>query len=162
MEKTIRKAAKCFLIQENKVVAICYKSGNKKEGYYDIPGGKIEKGETAEQAAIREMKEETGIEVGNLERRGSLIIEYPTRELIFDIFITHTYQGEPKETEDNFSTWIDIEQLFQKEKILAGMVVLNRFFRKSLFEKNTNFRMKLVVDEQENIENLNYEKDEKR
>ena len=46
MEKTIRKAAKCFLIQENKVVAICYKSGNKKEGYYDIPGGKIEKGET--------------------------------------------------------------------------------------------------------------------
>lgn len=108
------------------------------------------------------MKEETGIEVENLEHKGNLIIEYPTRKLIFDIFITHTYQGEPKETEYNFSTWIDIEQLFQKEKILAGMVILNRFFRKSLFEKNTNFRMKLIVDEQENVENLNYEKDEKR
>lgn len=159
MEKTIRKAAKCFLIQEDKVVAICYKSGNKKEGYYDIPGGKIEEGETAEQAAIREMKEETGIEVNDLERKGNLIIEYPTRKLIFDIFITHTYQGEPKETADNFSTWIAIEQLFQKEKILAGMVLLNRFFRKSLLAKNTNFRMKLVVDEQENILELNYETD---
>lgn len=159
MEKTIRKAAKCFLTQGDKVVAIQYKKGNKKEEYYDIPGGKIEKGETAEQAAIREMKEETEIEVENLERRGSLIIEYPTRKLIFDIFITHTYQGEPKETEDNFSTWIEIEQLLQKEKILAGMVILNRFFRKSLLERNTNFRMKLLVDEQENIIKLNYEKE---
>lgn len=30
MEKTIRKAAKCFLIQENKVVAICYKKRKQK------------------------------------------------------------------------------------------------------------------------------------
>ena len=105
------------------------------------------------------MKEETGIEVENLEHKGNLIIEYPTRKLIFDIFITHTYQGEPKETEDNFSTWIEIEQLLQKEKTLAGMVILNRFFRKSLLRRNTNFKMKLLVDEQENIIKLNYEKE---
>lgn len=35
--------------------------GNKKEGYYDIPGGKFEDGEIPKQTAIREMKEETGI-----------------------------------------------------------------------------------------------------
>ena len=36
------------------------KRGNKKN-YYDIPGGKIEDGEVSEQTAIREMKEETGL-----------------------------------------------------------------------------------------------------
>ena len=42
------------------VVATKYKQGNK-DGYYDIPGGKIEEEEFSEQTAIREMKEETGL-----------------------------------------------------------------------------------------------------
>ena len=46
MNKKIRKAVRCFLIKDNKVVVTKYKEGNKKEGYYEIPGGKIEEGET--------------------------------------------------------------------------------------------------------------------
>ena len=42
MNKTIRKAVRCFLIKDNKVVVTKYKQGSLKEGYYDIPGGKIE------------------------------------------------------------------------------------------------------------------------
>lgn len=57
MEKQIRKAVRCYLIKDEKIVVIKYKKGNKKFGYYDIPGGKIEKGETPEQTAIREMEE---------------------------------------------------------------------------------------------------------
>ena len=45
MNKTIREAVRCFLVKDSKVVVIKYKSGNIKEGYYDIPGGKIEEGE---------------------------------------------------------------------------------------------------------------------
>ena len=54
MEKIIRKAVRCYLIKDNKVVVIKYKKENKKFGYYDIPGGKIEDGENSEQTAIRE------------------------------------------------------------------------------------------------------------
>ena len=79
MNKTIREAVRCFLVKDSKVVVIKYKSGNIKEGYYDIPGGKIEKGETPEEAAIREMKEETGIKVKKLKSKGKMIIEYPKR-----------------------------------------------------------------------------------
>lgn len=75
MEKVIRKAAKCYLIKENQVVITRYKSGNKKEGYYDIPGGKIEEGELPKQTAIREMKEETGLQVENLTHKGKMLIE---------------------------------------------------------------------------------------
>ena len=65
MDKSRRKAVRCYLIQENKVVVIKYKEGNKKQGYYDIPGGKIEDGEVPRQTAIREMKEETGLTITN-------------------------------------------------------------------------------------------------
>lgn len=79
MNKPIRKAVRCYLIKDNKVVATQYKEGNIREGYYDIPGGKIEDGELPEQAAIREMKEETGLEIKNLKYKGKMIIEYSNR-----------------------------------------------------------------------------------
>ena len=56
MEKKVRKAVKCFLIRNNKVVVTKYKAGNRKEGYYDIPGGKIEEGETPEDTVKENLK----------------------------------------------------------------------------------------------------------
>ena len=58
MNKKIRKAVRTYLIKNNKVVVIRYKQHD--NGYYDIPGGKIEDGETPDETSIREFKEETG------------------------------------------------------------------------------------------------------
>lgn len=68
MTKKNRNAVRTFLIKDNQVVCIKYKIGN--IGYFDIPGGKIEMGETPQKTAIREFKEETGIEINNLEKLG--------------------------------------------------------------------------------------------
>lgn len=104
------------------VVATKYKQGNK-EGYYDIPGGKIEEGETPKQTAIREMREETGLKVENLSYKGNMIIEYPNRIFDFDVFLVTESEGEPQEFEDNISEWIEIQELLQKEKILSNIMV---------------------------------------
>ncbi len=45
------------------------KKANKKECYYDIPSGKMEEGELPNQTVIREIKEETGIEIKNLKKQ---------------------------------------------------------------------------------------------
>lgn len=103
MEKTIRKAVRCYLIKDNKIVVIQYKEGNRKEGHYDIPGGKVEAGETPEQAAIREMKEETGINVKSLTYKGIMTIEYPDRKYVLDTFVASEYVGEPGEFDENTS-----------------------------------------------------------
>lgn len=160
MNKLIRKAVRCYLIKGNKVVVAKYKEENKKSGYYDIPGGKIEEGERPEETAIREMREETGLKVKNLRYKGNMIIEYPNRIFDFDVFITNESEGEPQEFEENTSEWIDIKELLQKEKILSSIMILDRFFIKGLIEENYNFSMHIVVDEQENILDVDYSLEE--
>jgi mutator mutT protein len=156
MDKPIRKAVRCYLIKDNEVVVTKYKKDNKKEGYYDIPGGKIEEGESPKQTAIREMKEETGIEIQNLKYKGIMTIEYPDRLFIFDTFITKEYEGEPQEFEENTSEWIDIDELLKKEKILSNIILLDKFLIKGLIDDNRNFNLHIKVDEQENILGIDY------
>ena len=156
MDKPIRKAVRCYLIKDNKVVVTRYKQGNRKEAYYDIPGGKIEDGEIPTQTAIREMKEETENKVKNLKYKGIMTVEYPNRKFIFDTFITNEYEGEPQEFKENTSEWIDIIELLQKKKILSNIIILDRFFINGLIDDNYYFNMYIVVDEQENILNVDY------
>ena len=60
-------------MREDKVVCIKYKVGE--TGYIDIPGGKIEEGETPEDASIREVYEETRMKVENLVSIGDVTTE---------------------------------------------------------------------------------------
>ena len=152
----VRKAVRCYLIKDDKVLVTKYKEGNKKSEYYDIPGGKIEEGENPEQTAIREMKEETGIKVRNLKYKGNMIVEYPNRIFDFDVFITNESEGEPQEFEENTSEWIGIRELLQKEKILSNIIILDRFFIKGLTNEKYNFKMQIMVSEEEEILNVNY------
>lgn len=126
MSKPVRKAVRCYLIKNDKIIVTKYKEPNKKAGYYEIPGGKIEEGELPEQTAIREMQEETGIIVKDLKNKGNLTIEYPDRKFEFVVFLADDYQGKPLQFEDNSSAWIDINHLLQKEKILASIQLLKK------------------------------------
>ena len=160
MDKPIRKAVRCYLIKDNNVVATKYKQGNK-EGYYDIPGGKIEEGELPEQTAIREMKEETGLDIRDLKYKGNMIIEYPNRIFDFDVFVASESEGELQEFEENTSEWIEIQELLLREKILSNMIILDRFFINGLIDNDYNFKIHIEVDEQENILGVKYSLEEK-
>ena len=161
MDKPIRKAVRCFLIKDNKVVVTKYKEGNKKAGYYEIPGGKIEEGEIPEQTVIREMREETGLKIRNLKYKGNMIIEYPNRIFDFDIFICNECEGKPQDFEENTSEWIEINELLKKEKILSNIMILDRFFIKGLTDEKCKFKMQIQVDEKENILSVDYKLEER-
>lgn len=47
--------------KENKILLVRHKKGNQR--YWVLPGGRLEYGETFEECAIRELKEETGLDV---------------------------------------------------------------------------------------------------
>lgn len=154
MDKPVRKAVRCYLIKDNKVVAIKYKTGRKR-GYYDIPGGKIEEGETPKQTAIREVMEETGLSISNPVYKGNIIIEYPNRIYDFDIFISNEFEGKVQEFQENTSVLIDINTLLDK-KTLSTIIILDRVFIQGLIDNKYNFNMNIKEDEEENIFYLDY------
>ena len=92
--KKIRAVA--VVINGGKVL-IMHRIKNGKE-YYNFPGGGVEKGETVEQAVLREVKEETSLEIK---------IEKPLYHHIYDnggeqfFYLCRYVSGEPKLDEGN-------------------------------------------------------------
>lgn len=123
MNKKIRKAVRTYLIKDNKIVVIKYKQHD--NGYYDIPGGKIEDNETSEDASIREFKEETGMDILKQHYIGKNVVEFPDKIFDFDIYIVDDYNGEPLEFDENYSMWISLDQIQNKTKTFASIKVIN-------------------------------------
>ena len=144
--KQVRKAVRTFLINDNKVIVIKYKT-NKNMNYYDIPGGKVEENESAIDASIREFKEETGIEVINQKYKGNVIIEYPNMVFDFDIYLVNDYKGNPQEFDENYSMWINIEDLLSENKKFPSVEIIK-------YLKNNDINLKIYSDDNHNILNI--------
>lgn len=148
MNKPIRKAVRTFIIQNDKVLAIKYLT-EKNNGFYDIPGGKIESGETNFDASIRECLEETGIQIINQKYIGNLIIEYPEMIFDFDVIMCNQFKGNPGNFDENESMWIEIEDLIKQDKIFPCIDILQPDYKK--YFKYGNFKIKFIVDKNHNI-----------
>ena len=122
--KPVRKAVRTFLFQGDKVMAIRYKNGNQK-GYLDIPGGMIEDGETSEEAAVREFREETGITISDIKSVGRLVVEYLDRVFDFELLVGNFYQGEAGNFLENDSMWYLISDAIHCEKIFPSVKLLD-------------------------------------
>ena len=139
-----------FVVAGNKVLCIRYKEEN--IGYIDIPGGKIEEGETGVEAAIREVKEETGIEVCNLEEVGNVVIEYPDRIYNMEVFVTSYYRGNVRNNEENDAFFLDIKDLLKEKKRYAITYLLDNEVEDSFNNRKVN--VKFNVDSNHNIINF--------
>ena len=108
--KTIRVVA-AVIRSENKIFATARGYGEFK-GQWEFPGGKIEAGETPEEALAREIKEEleTEIKVGSLIH--TIEYDYPTFHLSMDCFWCEIVNGDLvlKEAED--ARWLTKDQLY--------------------------------------------------
>ena len=142
--KPVRKSVRTFLINNNKVVTIKYTKTY--SGFYDIPGGKIENDETSIDAAIREFKEETTMEIRNPKYAGNLIVEYPDRVFDLDIYLAYEYSGEPSATSANTAEWINIDELLSKNKLLPVVYLLDKDHNYELFNLS-NFKWHFVANE---------------
>ena len=144
--KQVRKAVRTFLINDNKVIVIKYKT-NKNMNYYDIPGGKVEENESAIDASIREFKEETGIEVIDQKYKGNVIVEYPNMIFDFDIYLVNDYKANPQEFDENYSMWINIEDLLSENKKFPSVEIIK-------YLENNDINLKIYSDDNHNILNI--------
>lgn len=73
-------------------------------------GGKVSQGETIEDAAKREIREEAGVEVSTLDKVGIIEFEFDGNPEILEVhvFRTEDFSGEPTETEEMRPQWFHV------------------------------------------------------
>ena len=108
-------------MKEIKVVAAIIQKENKilatKRGYgefinmWEFPGGKIESGETKEQALVREIKEELNIEISVDKFAIDIEYQYPNFYLFMSCFMCSMKEGSIEFLEHNDGKWITKEEL---------------------------------------------------
>jgi len=71
------------------------------KGYYCLPGGFIERGESAEEACVREVAEETGLRIEVKKKTGYIIVKEINRKVV--VFEAEIIGGEMRPKEDEVS-----------------------------------------------------------
>lgn len=80
-------------------------------GAWEFPGGKVEAGESAYQALERELFEELGVEIGNVEALISVPQRYASKSIVLDVYTIESYTGKPKGREQQALAWSPLEKL---------------------------------------------------
>ena len=91
---------------------ICQRPANKARGLlWEYVGGKVEPGETKEQALIRECREELGITVSVGDVFFDVVHEYPDIKIHLTLFNASISSGTPTLLEHNDMRWITPEEI---------------------------------------------------
>ncbi len=106
----MKRVAAAVICDGRKIFAAQRGHGEYK-GFWEFPGGKIEEGETPEQAAVRETLEELGVDI--ILRRLICVVEYdyPDFHLQMHCFMAEIISGYPQLREHDDARWLSKEEL---------------------------------------------------
>jgi len=114
--KNLIVVASIALIDASNQILIA-KRPNKKHlsGLWEFPGGKIEKGESPENALIREVKEELNININNkcIAPLTFSEFDYKKFHLLLLLYVCRRWEGEPMSMEKNEIKWVKANTLRQ-------------------------------------------------
>ena len=117
--KTVRVVA-AIIIENGTVFATQRGYGEFKDGW-EFPGGKIEPGETPEEAIVREIKEELDTEVEVIELLDTVEYDYPNFHLSMGCFICKIKSGDLVLKEHEAAKWLTKDTLGSLEWLPADM-----------------------------------------
>jgi 8-oxo-dGTP diphosphatase len=102
------RANLCFILKDGQLLLIRKKRGLG-AGKINAPGGRLEAGETALEAAIRETQEEVGVTPLDPRKRGELHFQFVDGySLHCVVFLAHGCEGEPIETDEALPIWTPV------------------------------------------------------
>lgn len=109
----MKKILTLSLIHQHPKVLLGLKKRGFGEGRWNGFGGKVQEGETIEEAARREVVEEVGLTLHDMEKVGVISFEFEdgSREVEVHFFRTENIGGEPVETEEMKPQWFHIDEI---------------------------------------------------
>ncbi len=131
--KTIRVVAAILLNDKGEVFSAERAYGELK-GKWEFPGGKIEQGETPEQAIVREIQEELGTSISVKRFYCNVKYDYPTFHLDMDVFLCDIIKGSLRIEEGIHmgQCFTPIDSLRQEDWCPADALVVSKILEEGL------------------------------
>lgn len=119
------------LIWDGDKFMACQRPANKARGLlWEFVGGKVEPGETKEEALIRECREELDVTVAVEEVFMEVTHEYPDLTVHLTLFHAKIVEGVPKKLEHNDIRWLTAEEIDRFPFCPADEEILERLKQK--------------------------------
>ena len=122
--KTIKVVA-AVIKRNNKIFVTQRGYGEFKDGW-EFPGRKVEKGETKEEALIREIKEELDTVIKVDSYLDTIEYDYPDFHLSMDCFVCSIVEGNLVLKEHEDSKWIKKEEIDTLNWLPADLVIIDK------------------------------------
>ena len=115
------------LIWDQNRFMICQPPAHKARGLlWEFVGGKVEPGETKEQALIRECREELAVTLDVGKVFIDVVHEYPDLTVHLTLFHATIREGVPRKLEHNDIRWITVDEIEQYEFCPADVEILDK------------------------------------
>ena len=132
------------IIQDGRIL-LHYKKRGHGAGYWNGLGGKIEQGETPEECAMREAREEMNAGLKNLAEVGNLLF-YDVSGDDWRVWVFRAeLDGEPAESEESIPKWFSLSSLpysemWEDDKYWLPLVIDNMRFKGEFWFSGTQLR----------------------
>ncbi len=125
MDRKVVRVVAAVIRDGSRIFATQRGYGNYKD-WWEFPGGKIEAGETPEQALKREIEEELDTEIKVGDFIDTIEYDYPEFHLSMDCFWCEIVEGEPKLLEAEAAKWLKKEELDSVRWLPADITIIEK------------------------------------
>ena len=93
---------------------------------WEFPGGKLEHNETPQQALLRELKEELGVDVKSCQPLMTLDHDYPDRHVRLHVLLVSDYQKNPLGAEGQALQWVALNDMHYLDFLAGNRPIIER------------------------------------
>ena len=125
--KTIKAVVGILYSKNNTQILITKRRKNQfMPNYWELPGGKIEKGEDEEDALARELQEELGIKTLRISLKHVMTHHYKDKTVNLSIYNVESYKGNVTGTEGQDIRWCNLQNLSNYKLLPTMRIIINR------------------------------------